>query len=424
MLQQLKLAGVGPLTDSIPIDFATRLNLLTGDNGLGKTFLLDVAWWALTGSWPDRPAWPNPDTNSSTPMIEAMVQGKSTSAPVTGTYDFPSEQWGHPQARPPMPGMVLYFRVDGQFSLWDPAQHYWKRSKTKQIDDPSRPNALHFLRHEVWNSVSSADGKIICRGLIEDWVTWQQTKSEEFTALCTVLSELSPSGPEKLVPGEPMSVWLDDVRPYPTLELPYGRTPVTLVSAGMQRILLLAYLLIWAWNGHRRASQLIRQDPERRMVVIFDEPETHLHPQWQRTLLPSLISAIQSLQSDMQAQFLVSTHSPLVLASMEPIFDNRHDKLFSLVLSDETNNVIIETNPFVKRGDTVNWLVSEVFGLNQARSLPAEIAVEAAKRFMRGEADKNPESLRTQNDIHEELLRQLGDRDPFWPRWIVKTGQV
>lgn len=63
MLQQLKLAGVGPLTDSIPIDFATRLNLLTGDNGLGKTFLLDVAWWALTGSWPDRPAWPNPDTN-------------------------------------------------------------------------------------------------------------------------------------------------------------------------------------------------------------------------------------------------------------------------------------------------------------------------------------------------------------------------
>ena len=27
---------------------APRLNLITGDNGLGKSSLLDIAWWALT----------------------------------------------------------------------------------------------------------------------------------------------------------------------------------------------------------------------------------------------------------------------------------------------------------------------------------------------------------------------------------------
>ncbi|WP_218969708.1 hypothetical protein, partial [Candidatus Synechococcus spongiarum] len=31
---------------------APRLNLSIGDNGLGKSFLLDVAWWALTRKWP------------------------------------------------------------------------------------------------------------------------------------------------------------------------------------------------------------------------------------------------------------------------------------------------------------------------------------------------------------------------------------
>ena len=33
------------------IDFKPRMNFLTGDNGLGKTFLLDIAWWVLTRTW-------------------------------------------------------------------------------------------------------------------------------------------------------------------------------------------------------------------------------------------------------------------------------------------------------------------------------------------------------------------------------------
>ena len=34
------------------VEFAPRVNLITGDNGLGKSFLLDSAWWVLTGAWP------------------------------------------------------------------------------------------------------------------------------------------------------------------------------------------------------------------------------------------------------------------------------------------------------------------------------------------------------------------------------------
>ncbi len=31
---------------------------MTGDNGLGKTFLLDIAWWVLTRTWARMPAMP------------------------------------------------------------------------------------------------------------------------------------------------------------------------------------------------------------------------------------------------------------------------------------------------------------------------------------------------------------------------------
>jgi hypothetical protein len=34
------------------LHFGDRLNLITGGNGLGRSFLPDVAWWALTQRWP------------------------------------------------------------------------------------------------------------------------------------------------------------------------------------------------------------------------------------------------------------------------------------------------------------------------------------------------------------------------------------
>ena len=47
MLKNVKMTNVGP-APTMEFDFGDRLNLLTGDNGLGKSFLLDIAWWALT----------------------------------------------------------------------------------------------------------------------------------------------------------------------------------------------------------------------------------------------------------------------------------------------------------------------------------------------------------------------------------------
>lgn len=58
MLERLELNDVGP-APHLEIDLAPRLNLITGDNGLGKTFLLDVAWWALTRTWVSYPAAPH-----------------------------------------------------------------------------------------------------------------------------------------------------------------------------------------------------------------------------------------------------------------------------------------------------------------------------------------------------------------------------
>ena len=51
MLRYLGLNNVGP-APKIELKPGERMTLLTGNNGLGMSFLLDAAWWALTRTWP------------------------------------------------------------------------------------------------------------------------------------------------------------------------------------------------------------------------------------------------------------------------------------------------------------------------------------------------------------------------------------
>lgn len=418
MLKSLELHAVGPAPHLGPIEFAERLNLLTGDNGLGKTFILDTAWWDLTGTWPDRPAWPHESSGPEDPArITASVSGKTTASTSPSAFDYRSQTWPLSAGRPPNPGLVLYFRVDGQFSLWDPSQHYWRRNKVLGVDAPNRPDALHLAAGEVWNAIPAENGKIICRGLIEDWVSWQQTQGPEFSHLMGVVQALSPMAVKTAAPRQ---VWIDDRRKHPCLAFSYGEIPVTLTSAGMKRVLALAYLLVWAWQAHQQAAELIRQPTERRIVILFDEPETHLHPQWQRRLLPALMRAIEGLEKDLSVQLLVSTHSPLVLASAESIFDPSRDAIFHLEL-DGQGGASVDRMGWSRRGDVTNWLVSPVFGLEQARSVEAEVVMEAAERFMRGEGAMSPPHLQSREALNARLTEVLSGSDRFWPRWIARN---
>ena len=52
MIKSLTLKNVGAMPEKT-INFGNRLNIITGDNGLGKSFLLDIIWYALTRRWPN-----------------------------------------------------------------------------------------------------------------------------------------------------------------------------------------------------------------------------------------------------------------------------------------------------------------------------------------------------------------------------------
>ncbi len=335
-------------------------------------------------------------------------------------FRHPAQHWEMQERIGNEPSMVVYAKVDGGFSVWDFARKHQNRrqdlERTKE-----RPDAYLFEPGQIWEGLRS-DGKVLCNGLIHDWAFWQARNNEAFQQLCQVLKTLSPDPKEILSPGELTRISLDDVRDIPTLRMPYGQeVPIVHAAAGIKRIVALAYLLVWTWQEHLRASELLAQEPTRRIIFLIDEIEAHLHPRWQRVILRALLQVMGALTgtADVEVQIIAVTHSPLVMASLEPLFDEERDRVFHFDLRAE--RVILEEVPWAKQGDAANWLVSEAFGLQQARSLEAERAIEAAEAFMRGDRAALPADLASQDAIHQELCRVLAGHDPFWPRWIVHS---
>ncbi len=420
MLEHLELRDVGP-SPEMRLDFTPRLNVLTGDNGLGKSFVLDIAWWALTRSWWSTPAWPHRGSGSRPSIGFGLTRGPGDTVDYEARYDVEHQAWDLPtrlrfERRGALrPGLVIHAEAQGCFSIWDPARNSWGTDSSRA----DRPAHYRFSSKEVWNGLKQGD-RVLCKGLIEDWVLWQGRSHPAFDQLERVLERLSPDERETLKPGEPTRVWLDDVRDIPTLVTPYGTVPLTLASAGARRVIALAYLIVWTWQEHLHASRLLNQEPENRIFFLIDELDAHLHPKWQRVLLPALLAVAEELAEGhrTEIQVLITTHSPMVLASLEPVFEPEKDcvLVFDLVDSD----VKVSQDAWRPRGDAAAWLTSEVFDLGQARSLPAEKAIAEAMRAM-----KRPDlELEETRRIHEELHKVLKDTDPFWVRWRYRAEQA
>ena len=427
MLESIHLKNVGPAPE-MKMDLAPRLNLITGDNGLGKTLLLDSMWYALTQTWPT--TWGGrglvPDREGAT--IEWRELRGDRSFDLKSEYLFADSRWDRTEIDPPamhlaerqdsrMKGaVVLYLRVDGGISVHDPlrvGEHFRLPFGQGAI---GRSHAYQFRESDIWDGLALGDdGKFVCEGLVRDVSRWAgQGSNAEFDRLSALIEQLSAEEPFRLT-RKVERVYVDDPRDFPVVAGPAGELPVAHAPAGLRRIFGLAYLVVWAWREHKIAAGLKKRPPSDSFVVLIDEVENHLHPKWQRTILPSLL---RGLHPDAGLQIVATTHSPLVLASVEPVFDPQQDKLFVLDVKDHV--VTLNEQPWAMQGDVINWLVSESFGLQQARSIEAEKAVEAAEAWMRGDTTALPTDLSTKEAIHAELQRVLAGHDPFWPRWIVK----
>lgn len=118
----------------------------------------------------------------------------------------------------------------------------------------------------------------------------------------------------------------------------------------------IAALIDLAWQIYNFAST----DPN--IVALIDEVENHLHATMQRSVLPDLLRAFPNVQ------FVVSTHSPLIVSSV------KESNVYAFRYNEE-NRVYSEKLDLVNKARNANEILNEVLGVPFTMPIWAEDAL-------------------------------------------------
>ncbi len=129
-------------------------------------------------------------------------------------------------------------------------------------------------------------------------------------------------------------------------------------------------------------------------VVLIDEIELHLHPQWQRQMVPALTKTFPN------CQFIVTTHSPQVVSHVKPE---------GIYLLEKTDEGIITQQPESSFGRDSNQILEDIMGVPER---PPEIKENLVNLF-RFIDEGNLDSAR---QLRQDLASEIGEDDPEFVR--------
>lgn len=123
-------------------------------------------------------------------------------------------------------------------------------------------------------------------------------------------------------------------------------------------------------------------------IVLVDEIDLHLHPEWQRTVLPRLAQTFPRLQ------FIVTTHSPIVVGTLQ-----RENLWVCEPAPDGNGSILAQKQAGVHGLNSDQILLTEYFSLKSSRAPKKERQLDriaaAAERKVSGQASAFLRSLVT-----------------------------
>ncbi len=302
-----------PGTDE-PLDVA----LLVGGNGSGKSSCLTAATAVLGHTVPILAAQAlggSDVTDGATEAVVGATWSEATLKPhvVVGSLTLkrgqtaPTKWEGNnwkkwreaARAEMPVPvGLAAYFDAH---RLLPPVR----------VAGPNIQNVFRHRCQQAFSPTVSASGQLLPRfGQLKQWlvnldflrakaiadrgedlVLWDRVRS----ALSTLLRPFAFEGV--------------DERFEVIFSSPTGQVPLHALSAGLKSVFVIICEMLCRMS-------LSTEDPEDVLDVeglcLIDEIDAHLHPEWQERVIPSLRTLFPNIQ------IVATTHSPLVVQSVEP----------------------------------------------------------------------------------------------------------
>ena len=392
----LRLTNAGPF-DKVEFEFDEQINVLVGPNNCGKS----TALMALGAILLPRFRFPTKllRTSQQKWTLGYVPAGATSTEVVKGSL-------GPGQATQVSAHCFVF--QDGHPSVWDKVGYACYipplRCNTDFRSQGPTSGERHVPRVESGSPVSKAsttrkplrangrdgeggaslirDEDVIQKIVELDYRAYREAKPSirrVIGQIAMLASEITEDFPIEFV-----GVGEDAEGLYPEFRTPDGNVPLNVLSQGTQSIIQWLARTVIGYAEHYDFPEDPREKPG---VLVIDEIDAHLHPSWQRRILPALTEAFPKLQ------IFCSTHSPLMLAGLKA-------GQVQLLRRDKKGKVVVSRN----ETDVVGWSADEI--LRNFLDVPNPTDMQTDDRLNRLQELRRKKKLSAKEKRELESLRE------------------
>lgn len=365
-ITSLRFTNAGPF-DDITFEFDRQVNVFTGPNNSGKSTALHMlaeicvfpvgiprkllktgrSQWGATLSSAGQERWFDGEIPIEVPADKKVMTlltevGFTTFVPaLRRSTDYRSD------------GPSIHSRNRAAFSIGSPGERSPGNDELTIDGQRKLANSLERLfggaesiepelrkRHELiaTDATMVSDESVIRRMIDLDYAAYRQGKPhirQLIEQVASIASEVTDG-----FPVEFLRVGQDEQGLFPEFKTPDGILPLNVLSQGTQSIIQWLAQFLFGYAQYYDYPENLAEKPG---ILLVDEIDAHLHPSWQRRILPALTGHFPNLQ------IFCSTHSPLMLAGLK-------EGQVQLLRRDANGQVTVSRN----ETDIIGWSAEEI----------------------------------------------------------------
>ena len=371
-IESLKIENVGGVSSLSLDSFDPNLNIICGENGIGKTNILDSIA-SLFSNY--EPISISVKSGFEQGCIKSSVDGKVISRPIKKKYtNLTYKTWECVNDDENANFNLLYLKVNRVFKY---------RRESSINSDPDVTN----------RTTENAEG--LDNNDIKQWFVSRYLHSAHVNNLTDVQQEnikLAISCFSLL--DNKVTFCKTTTQNEIIVKTPTGEIYFELLSSGFRSILFILLGIIKEIEYRFQDNNVLASDFNG--IILIDEIELHLHPEWQGKVCSVLTKTFP------KAQFIISTHSPHVIQTAEA---NE-----VIALSGENGHLekrTLDIAPHGFKGWTVEEILTDVMGMRDVRT---EKYREVYTKFSRALDDND---IKAATEAHNELDKLLHPTYPL-----------
>ncbi|KOY01624.1 AAA family ATPase [Pseudomonas nunensis] len=383
-VKRIKITGVGGI-DDIVISFDDQMNIISGPNGIGKTTILESVAHAFSG-------------------YESQLLKRKVSSERGSVTTFVDLGDGEVEER--------NFQV-AEFSPrknenTSPVEHYVKYLISLKVTRTFAYVALDSVSRDTSRDpYGTASSNKYGINLIEikSWFVNRYLYSAHSGALSAVQTHNFSQAKKffSLLSSDFEFSRVDAGTNEIMVNTPAGEIYYEYLSSGFKSCLSILFGIVKEIEFRFADSEIMLDNFDG--VILIDELELHLHPEWQAKISSILTQAFPS------AQFITTTHSPHIIQTAMP------KQVVALHYTDgKIARKSLPSNDYGYQGWTVEEVLMDVMGLGDTRTAVYHVAIQSFQRAVDeddykagslafGELEK---LLHPENHLRKLLAFQLG----------------